>query len=246
MAHRIITADFHIHTCLSPCGDWDMSPRALVERCREVGLEMIAVCDHNSAENAGAVMRMGERHQIAVLPGMEICSREEVHLLALFADLETALAMQRIVYDHLEGVNRPDYFGYQVVADEEDEVLGENDRLLIGATTLGVHEIVDRTRELGGIAVAAHIDRPAFGIIGQLGFIPPDLALHAVEVSYRMDPATAHRRIPGIDQFACLSGSDAHNIPDLGRAKTRLRVAACTFQEVVLALRGLDGRGVVL
>ena len=118
---RRFRGDLHIHTCLSPCADLDMSPRGVAEKSVERGLDFIAVCDHNSVENAGAVIRAGARRGLQVLPGMEISSREEVHLLAIFDDEAQALAMQEVVYRHLRGTNRPEIFGDQVVANEFDE-----------------------------------------------------------------------------------------------------------------------------
>ncbi len=242
---RDFKADLHIHTCLSPCGDWEMSPRHIIERCIETSLDLIAVCDHNSAENAGAVLREGRRRGICVLPGMEICSKEEVHILAIFDALEHALAMQEWVYAQLEGQNQPELFGWQIVANEESEVLGENPRLLIGATRLGLGDIVQRTHALKGLSLSAHVDRPANGIINQLGFIPPDLALDGVEVSYRVPLAQARERIPAIGAFPCITSSDAHFLKDIGRAATLVRMAAPTVAEIGLALRGEDGRGIL-
>ena len=111
-------ADMHIHTCLSPCSDWDMSPRKIVRQSLNIGLDIIAICDHNTAENCGAGMREGESRGLPVLPGIEICSKEEVHILALFDKLEQVLAMQDYVYANLSGENQPEVFGYQVVANE--------------------------------------------------------------------------------------------------------------------------------
>ena len=147
--------DLHIHSCLSPCGDWDMSPRRIVQQSLEVGLDLIAICDHNTVENAGAAVREGRKKGLPVLPGMEVCSREEVHMLAIFGELSQALSMQSYVYAHLPGENKPGIFGCQVVANEDDEVLGENPRLLIGATRLGLHDIASKTHLLGGSASAA-------------------------------------------------------------------------------------------
>lgn len=236
MAPKSVQADLHIHTCLSPCGDWDMSPRAVAETSRERGLDIIAVCDHNSAENAAAVVRAGRRAGIRVLPGMEICSREEVHLLAIFPDAEGAAEMQKLVYAHLDGENRPDYFGYQIVADEYDQVLGENPRLLIGATTLGTHRIAEKIRDLGGICIAAHVDRPAFGLLSQLGFVPPDLALDAVEISYRTADRAAEFPVPGREDLPRVAGSDAHYPADIGRARTIFDIPRATFGEIRRAL----------
>ena len=238
-------ADLHIHTCLSPCGDWDMSPRGIVQRGLEAGLDLIAVCDHNSGENAGAVMREGRRRGLAALPGMEICSREEVHILALFETLEQVLAMQEFVYAGLAGKNQPEVFGYQIVANEENEVLGENPRLLISATCYSLADIVRHTHAWGGLSVSCHVDRPANGIINQLGFIPPDLELDGVEVSYRIPLGRARETLPAIGAFPCITSSDAHYLEDIGRAYCVLHMAAPTFDELSLALKGQQGRRIV-
>ena len=232
----------HIHTCLSPCSDWDMSPQKIVQRSLDVGLDVIAVCDHNTAENAGAVMKEGENQGLRVLPGIEICSKEEVHILALFDELDPSLAMQEYVYANLNGENQPEVFGHQVVANDQDEVIGENPRLLIGATQLGLYEIVDKTHRLGGISLSSHVDRTAYGIIGQLGFIPPDLEIDGVEVSHRVELATARDDVPGIGQFPCVTASDAHFLDDIGKVRTVFILAKPTIDEFRRALQDKDGR----
>jgi PHP family Zn ribbon phosphoesterase len=241
---RLFNADMHIHTCLSPCCDGEMRPKRIIERCREQGLDIIAVCDHNSAGNAVAVIQAGKQHGIHVLPGMEVCSREEVHILTIFKDMEQALAMQAYVYEHLPGNNPPGVFGDQILVDENDQKIGENTRMLIGATELGLHDIVDKAHELKGICIASHVDRPAYGILSQLGFIPPDLMLDGIEVSFRMplkktwDTNTNGRALP------CVTSSDAHFPDDIGRASTPLMLAAPNLAEIRLALQGKDGRQV--
>jgi predicted metal-dependent phosphoesterase TrpH len=241
---REFRADLHVHTCLSPCADWEMSPCRIVRRSREAGLSLIAVCDHNSAENAGAVAREGRRRGLPVLPGLEICSREEVHVLAIFDRLPSALAMQEMVYARLDGENRPELFGHQIVATDNDEVLAENTRLLIGATGLALAEIVRTTRALGGLSLAAHVDRPANSIIGQLGFVPEDLEIDGVEVSHRTNPAQPGACLQGTRRLPWVRSSDAHVLSDIGRASTVFRVAAPTIAEMRLALKGAGGRGV--
>lgn len=243
---REFRADLHIHSCLSPCGDWEMSPRNIVQKSLEKRLDLIAVCDHNTCENAGAVMREGRRRGLAVLPGLEICSREEVHILAIFGDLEDALAMQAWIYSGLTGQNQPEVFGYQIVSNEDSEVLGENPRLLIGATAFGLGDIVRRTHALNGLSLGAHVDRPAYGIINQLGFIPSDLPLDGVEVSYRTVLSKARETLPVIGTRPCLTSSDAHFLKDIGRAHTVLSMAAPTVAEIRLALRGQRTRRIVI
>lgn len=242
---REYRADLHIHSCLSPCGDLDMSPRTIVEKSLEKGLHLIAVCDHNSAENAGALVRAGMRKGLHVLPGMEISSREEVHSLALFDTEGQALSMQEVVYRHLQGTNRPEIFGDQVVANEFDEVEGFNDRMLIGAVQLSLEEVVREVRRLGGISIASHIDRPSYSVIGQLGFIPADLELDALEVSGQLKKEAARERFPQTRGFALVCFSDAHFPGDIGRANTTFLLEDPSVKEIRMALREEAGRRVV-
>ena len=240
-----IKADLHIHSCLSPCSDWDMSPRKIIQTSLRQELDLIAICDHNTAENVAAAIREGERQGVAVLPGIEICSREEVHLVTLFEKVEDALNMQELIYGHLSGQNQPEVFGHQVIADEHDQVIGENPRLLIGATGLSLNDIVEKAHDLGGICISSHVDRPSYSLIGQLGFIPEDLHLDAVEVSYRMPLKRARAEIPGIDNYPCVTSSDAHFLNDIGKVWTEFILAAPSLQEIVLAMAGKNGRRIV-
>jgi 3',5'-nucleoside bisphosphate phosphatase len=238
-------ADLHVHTCLSPCADLDMSPRCVVEKCVENRVDVVAVCDHNSAENAGATIRAGARRGLCVLPGMEICSREEVHILGIFDREEQALAMQDTVFRHLRGTNRPEIFGDQVVANEFDEVEGFDDRRLIGATDLGLYDIVNQVHRLGGLAIAAHVDRPSYSILSQLGFIPPDLELEALEISPRLktDADRTALQVPGA--LPVVTSSDAHFLEDIGKAVTVFCCGAPSATEIRLALQHQEGRKAV-
>ena len=219
-----------------------MSPKKIVAKSIEKQLDIIAICDHNSAENVQAVKRLGEKLGLCVLPGMEICSREEVHMLGIFNTVAQAQAMQEFVYAHLPGENQAEVFGYQVIANEKDEVCGEVSRLLIGASRLSLQDIVVKIHKLGGLSIASHVDRPSFGIIGQLGFIPEDLSLDGLEVSYRVPLNEVRKKVPGILNFPCISSSDAHFPDDIGKIKTVFTLAAPTFEEIRLALKGQDGR----
>jgi PHP family Zn ribbon phosphoesterase len=219
-----------------------MSPKKIVQKSLQKHLDLIAICDHNTAENVSATLREGKRRGIAVLPGMEICSKEEVHLVALFKNVEDSLKMQEYVYAHLSGKNQPEVFGHQVIADEHDQVLGENPRLLIGATQLSLAEIVKNVHQLGGICISSHVDRPSYSLIGQLGFIPPDLHLDAVEVSYRVALDKAPTQVPGIADYPCVTSSDAHFLDDIGKVWTEFVLAAPTVEEIAMALAGIEGR----
>ena len=191
---RNFKADLHIHTCLSPCTDLDMSPQAIALQAKRREIDILGICDHNSAENVPAVMRAADQFAIRVLPGMEVTSQEEVHVLALFDELEPALALQEIVYANLPGENDEEAFGMQVVVNAEGEVLHFNPRLLIGASTLSIEEVTDHIKALDGLAIASHIDREGFSLLGQLGFVPEHLALDALEISPRISLEEAEQR----------------------------------------------------
>jgi PHP family Zn ribbon phosphoesterase len=235
-------ADLHIHTCLSPCGDLTMSPTAIVAQAGRRRIDLIAICDHNSSENSGAVIEASEGSGITVLPGLEVTSKEEVHVCALFDRLDRALQLQAIVYDHLEGENDEQAFGMQVVVDAKGWVTDFNRRLLIGATGLSIEQVVSAIHALGGLAVASHVDREGFGIIGQLGFVPPGLALDGLEVSPHLTLEQARQRFAEYQAFAFVRSSDAHHPDQIGQATTAFWLEAATVRELRMALRGEAGR----
>lgn len=239
---KVFAVDTHVHTCLSPCGDLDMHPAGLVGAALDAGLDAVAVCDHNSAANLAAVGRAGRERGLAVIPGMEITSEEEVHVLALMPHTEAAQALQAKVYASLPGKNDPRAFGMQVIADEHEEVLGFEEHLLAGATTMNLEEVVDAIHRFGGLAVAAHVDREGFGILGQLGMIPPGLALDGLELSPRTSACIGRMRYAPSGEFPFLQGSDAHEPKDVGRAITFLLAEEPNPEELGKALAGCGGR----
>ena len=239
---REFRCDFHVHTCLSPCADLDMYPRAVVAMSLARRLDIIAICDHNSSENVQYVIKCAEGTGLAVLPGMEITSSEEVHILALFDKLENLNHLQGLVYRHLPGKNDENIFGCQAIVNEHDEVEGLSERLLIGATTLPLHEIVSEIHSLGGLAIAAHIDRESFGILGQLGFIPDGLPLDALEITRRTGLAGARRRYPELARLPMIESSDSHVITDVGKGITRALMEEATTSELKMAFEKKSGR----
>lgn len=240
---RMLRADLHIHTCLSPCATLDMTPQKIVREAQKKRLDIIAITDHNSAENAGAVMAAARDADVTVIPGMEIATSEEVHVLGLFEDIAAALAMQTLVYDRLQpGENNEDLFGMQVVANEFDEVEGMNTRLLIGAAQMGLGQVVDAIHNLNGVAMAAHIDREAFSILGQLGFIPEGLDLDALEISKRMTLTEGRMVFKDLKRFSLITSSDAHDLEEIGTSPTTFRIAGPELAELRRALKGTGGR----
>lgn len=234
---REFIADLHIHSCLSACAELDMSPKRIVKRAREEGLDIIALTDHNSARNTEVAVELGRRAGVLVLPGIEVCSAEEAHVLALFGDTDAALRLQEQLYQGLMplGDDR-----WQVVVDDEDVVLGFDGLALMGASGLTLAELPVRIRELGGLAVASHIDREAFSVSSQFGFVPEDVIFDAYEV---VEPARAETLLTGVSDVPWVSFSDAHRLEDVGRRHTVLEMEEASFDELCKAVRGQDGRG---
>jgi predicted metal-dependent phosphoesterase TrpH len=239
---REFVADLHVHTCLSPCGDLDLSPRAIVETAQNKGIDMIAICDHNTCENVEAVTRAASGRGLKVLAGMEVTSEEEVHIVALFENVNDALTLQSVIYDHLHGENDENVFGLQVVVNEFSEVLGFNEKLLIGATDLSIDRVVEYIHRFNGLAIAAHIDREGFGIIGQMGFIPDSVQLDALEISSKMPIQEAKNQFKIYSHYPFISSSDAHLLEEIGQSTTRVLSHDLSFIEFKKSLRGENGR----
>ncbi|UCB47808.1 MAG: PHP domain-containing protein, partial [Deltaproteobacteria bacterium] len=233
---QVVAVDLHIHTCLSPCGSLDMTPGNIIQEACEKNLAIIAITDHNSAENTAAVIAAARQTALYVIPGIEVTTREEAHIVGLFDRVEGALSMQELVYQNLQpGENDENTFGIQVVANEFDEVEGINKRLLIGATALGVEEVVDGIHERHGLAVAAHIDRESFSLISQLGLIPGGLNLDALEISKRITLQQAQAQFGEDLGFPVITASDAHRLEEIGGTLTRFQMASPDMGELRLA-----------
>jgi predicted metal-dependent phosphoesterase TrpH len=223
-----------------------MSPKRIIERAQKQKLDIIGICDHNSAENTLAAIHLAGKAGIALLCGIEITSTEEIHILAFFDSYEETLTMQQLIYDNLPpDENTEEYFGEQIIVNESDEVEGYSKRLLIGATSLTLETIVHEIHERKGLAIASHIDRETYSIISQLGFIPSSLKLDAVEVSSHMTIQQARTKFPQIDRFPLITGSDAHFLDDIGKITTRLMLAEATIDEIRMGLNNENGRKVI-
>jgi PHP family Zn ribbon phosphoesterase len=223
-----------------------MRPCAVVNQALAMGLDVIAICDHNSAENIVAFMNAGSKKGLAVLPGMEITSKEEIHLLAIFDRQEDCLSLQELVYQNLPGENAEEVFGCQTVVNERDETIGINQKMLIGATLLPLEQIVSVVVSLGGVTIASHIDRQAFSLLGQLGFIPEGLSLDGLEISKRTSQEEAQKRFHSYQRFSLVRFSDAHQLEHIGKNTTHFLLEEITSEEVKMALHHQAGRRVIV
>jgi PHP family Zn ribbon phosphoesterase len=224
-----------------------MSPLGVVHGALRNGLDLIGVSDHNSAENVLAVKKAGRQNGLLVIGGMEVASSEEAHFLVFFDLDDDLLRFQDFVYRHMTGSNDERAFGQQVIADDEDGVTGFCDRLLIAATALPASAIVETARAAKGesLVIAAHVDRESFSVIGQLGFVPPQLALDAVEISQHMTVTQAADRFPDCRKYPIITNSDAHAPEDIGKRFTCFTIEDGTVAEIKKALAGRDGRKAV-
>jgi 3',5'-nucleoside bisphosphate phosphatase len=239
-------AELHLHTVLSPCAEIEMLPPFIVEEALEKGIQIIAVSDHNASANAAAVQKAALGSGLVVLPGMEVQTREEVHVLCLFSELEQLLAWQEVVDRHLPDFeNDPEHFGEQLVVDEEGNFLEREPRLLITSTGLSIEAVFEQVTGLGGLAIPAHVDRTAFGLLANLGFVPPDLPVEALEITSRLNPAEAVQRHPQVRGYPLIQSGDAHRLEEI-LGLNQFCLAAPTLAEIRLALSGAEGRSLTL
>lgn len=205
--------DLHIHSALSPCADDDMTPGNICAMARLKGLDLIAVCDHQSAGMLPALAACARREGLLLLPGIEVCPREEAHILCYFDSLDAAARMGAWCRGRLPDTpNRPDYFGEQWLMDEEDRVIGREERMLILALRAGLDEVTARCRALGGVPVPAHVNRGSHGILTALGFLPAESGFTALEVCPHL-PCEAD-----LSGYRLLRSSDAHRLQDISEA----------------------------
>ncbi len=240
----IVRCDLHLHTDLSPCADPDMTPGNIVAMAALKGLQAIAITDHQSCGNCSAAMTIAERlGGPLVLPGLEVESQEEIHLLCLFPDLAAASRMEARVRAAMpEFKNRRDIFGAQHYYNAEDEICGEEDRLLLVACGIDCFELARLALDLGGVCLPAHVDREANSMLATLGLIPPDFPTRWLEVSAAGDERRLLADHPELLDYRLLSNSDAHRLSDIAEPGWPLQVPdfspdADGRQKLILALR---------
>lgn len=221
----MIAVDLHMHSCLSPCGDDLMTPNNICRMSMLKGLDIIALTDHNTARQLPAAKKVCDEIGLGFIPGMEITSAEEAHLLAYFLSVGDAVRFSEFLYGHLPPIlNRPEFFGEQTVMDAEDEIIAREDKLLISAVDLSIDELAVKVREMGGLPVPAHINRGSNGVLNALGFLPPDAPFAAVEVSrdLPLTPGSVNKR------YKILHSSDAHRLEDIFERVEFLPLRAAT------------------
>ena len=225
--------EFHMHSALSPCGDNDMTPNNLINMSIIKGLDAVALTDHNACENVRAAAAVAG-DKIIFIPGMEVETSEEVHIVTLFPTADAAEEMQRILVDSSPFIpNRPEIFGNQYIVDENDEICGEIDRMLVTASGLDIYTVVAAAKDLGGIAYPAHIDRESYSVLSNLGFIPPDLDISAVEITEKSRAALEGEYS---NRYNIITSSDAHYLWDISERNHYIEVSDASVRGILNAI----------
>ena len=230
-------ADLHIHSCLSPCGDNEMTPGNILGMAVVKGLDVVAISDHNAARNLPAAQKIADAYGLLLVPAIEITTREEVHMLGYFPDVDAAVAFGAMLKEHLPPKkNKPSLFGEQLVMNEDDEVIDHEDTLLIGATDLPLEACAEKVRAVGGVPVPAHINRGSNGLLVNLGFMPADPAFTTVEV-WRHLPCP----LEPLENKHVLHSSDAHYLGDIQEPEFMLHLPEKSVAAVLQWMRSQQG-----
>lgn len=234
-----LSYDLHLHSCLSPCGDEDMTPANIVGMAALKELDVIAVTDHNSCKNCPAVMKLAEAYGVLAIPGMELTTQEEIHVVCLFGELEAAMAFDAYVYQHLLPIpNREDIFGRQLIMDEEETVLGKVENLLINSTDIAFDSVYRLLEGYGGIMLPAHIEKNANSLLANLGFVPPDSQFRCFELKDLGKLSTVQEANPYLKKCKVITNSDAHYLEHIHEPVNFLHCKEKSTQGVLEALGG--------
>ncbi len=229
--------DLHIHSCLSPCGDMDMTPNNLVNMAKLLGLDVIALTDHNTSRNCAAAMAAGREIGLLVIPGMELTTSEDIHAVCLFPTLEKALAWDDYVDNHRIKIrNRAEIYGRQVMMNEQDEETGEIEPLLLPATEISIMNAYAKVKEFGGICFPAHVDRDSLSILSVLGEIDPACGFKTAELADKSKLDSLHQMHPILDTLNIVTDSDAHYLENMREAENSLELDELSPEAVLAAL----------
>ena len=242
---KTLLADFHIHTLLSPCAEIEMTPHHIVMRAAQYGVDAVAITDHNASANAAAAVEAAKNYGIKVFPGMEVECREEAHIVVLFDTLEQLAAWQKIVDANMSGLkNNAERFGAQFIVDDDDNFIAEEERMLLGPLKLPAAEVIQKVNAMGGMAIAAHVDRPSYNLLMQLGFLPSDMGLAAAEISHAGIRELKEQKLKlALGGLNYVTDSDAHMMDSfINGPKNLITVKSLTVAELKLALAAEDGR----
>lgn len=229
--------DLHLHSCLSPCGDMDMTPNNIVNMAKLLGLDVIALTDHNTSLNCEAAMKVGDEVGVLVIPGMELTTSEDIHAVCLFPTLDLATAFSSYVDDNrIKIKNKVNVYGRQVMMNENDEEIGEVGHLLLPSTFISIMDAYEKAKEFGGICYPAHIDRDSLSILSVLGEIDPGCHFRTAELAdiSKLDELRAMH--PILDTLNIVTCSDAHYLENMREAQNTIELDMLTRENVITYL----------
>lgn len=231
--------DLHLHSCLSPCGDNEMTPYNLVNMAKLFGYDIIALTDHNSCKNCESAVRIGEKIGITVVPGMELCTSEEIHCVCLFPDTERAMQFSEYVKTVMPPVkNKEHIFGEQLIMDCEDGVLGKEELLLTTAASISIDHLPDIIDTYGGVCFPAHIDRSSYSIISALGDFSGYLRVNCFELTPKADENEYLTKYEGTRGKIILRSSDAHYLENMREPEFTVNLPENSAKALIDYLKG--------
>lgn len=231
--------DLHLHSCLSPCGDNDMTPNNLLNMSLLKELDLIALTDHNSCKNCPALLEAAKGTGIWVIPGMELTTAEEIHMVCLFPKLENAMEFDQYVYEQLADLaNDPAIFGDQLILDAQDEPVGTVEKLLVNATSIEISQLPELVKQYEGICYPAHIDRSSYSVLSNLGFLPPECGFTTLEVA-KPEAFFANEANQGYrESYQILTSSDAHYLEQISEREHCIHLESLDFEGLRQRLEG--------
>ena len=231
--------DFHLHSCLSPCGDNDMTPYNLVNMAKLMGYDIIALTDHNSCLNCPAAIRAGEEAGITVVPGMELCTSEEIHTVCLFPALEKALEFSEYVKTTMPPVmNDEGIFGNQYIMDHTDKILRKEEILLTTASGISIDDVVSEVSRFDGVVFPAHLDRASYSVLSVLGFMYPEMKFTAAEFTHKAYIPQYEEKHELLKEMKYFRNSDAHYLENMVEASVEIDLPECSAQAVIDYISG--------
>lgn len=231
--------DFHLHSCLSPCGDNDMTPYNLVNMAKLMGYDIIALTDHNSCLNCPSAVKVGEEIGLTVVPGMELCTSEEIHTVCLFPTVEKALEFSEYVKTTMIPIkNDESIFGNQYIMDEADRIIGSEEILLTSASGISIDDVVKETARFDGAAFPAHLDRASYSVLSVLGFLYPEMNFTTAEFTHKAFIPQYEEKHELLKSMKHLRNSDAHYLENMVEASEKIDIPECTARAVVDYITG--------
>lgn len=229
-----VFADLHLHSCLSPCGDNDMTPYNLVNMAKLLGYDMIALTDHNSCLNCRSAVKVGEAAGVTVVPGMELCTAEEIHCVCLFSEIDAAEKFSDFIHGTMPPIkNKPEIYGEQRIMDEEDGIKGYEDILLHLASSVTVDEVASLVKEYGGVCFPAHLDRSSYSVLSVLGFLYKEMNFKTAEFTPQANVEEYLKKHTLLKEMKIVRNSDAHYLENMLPAEQSFELKECSARALI-------------